>query len=187
LKEPLHKGSFAAINCPAPVVTAIVHVQEASDALIEAEPIQSISTSLERLFCNLKEDWVRESILKGIHVIISMISDHGSIKSLLANISRVSQSLTALHSLIDVYKLSTIEICWLSSKIEAIFGIAESIAHIEESVDIDRVNILSAQDLSCSSEIAHIEDQLNGLTNEASKLRLREQEISKEEERIRKM
>ena len=85
-------------------------------------------------------------------MIISMISDHGSIKSLLANGSRVSQSLTSLCSLINVYKLSTIEICWLSSKIEAIFGITESIAHIEESVDIDWVNILSTRDLSCSFE-----------------------------------
>ena len=105
-------------------------------------------------------------------MIISMISDHGSVKSLLANRSRVSQSLTALRSLSNVYKLSTIEICRLSSKIEAIFGIAESIAHIEESVDIDWVNILSTRDLSCSSEIVHIEDQLNDLTNDASKLRL---------------
>jgi len=58
LEEPLHKGSFAVINYPAPVVTTIIPVQEASDALIEVEPIQSIPTSLASLFCNLKEDWV---------------------------------------------------------------------------------------------------------------------------------
>jgi len=45
---------------------------------------------------------------------------------------------------------------------------------------------LSDQDLTCSSEITHIEDQLNNLSNEASKLKVKEQEGLREEERIRK-
>ncbi|KAJ8423786.1 LOW QUALITY PROTEIN: hypothetical protein Cgig2_023108 [Carnegiea gigantea] len=64
------------------------------------------------------------------------------------------------------YSLSSI--CWLSSKIEEIFGIVESVAQIEESVDIDR-------------------GQLDNLSNEASNMRLKEQEILKEEERINKI
>jgi len=56
LEEPLHEASFTVVDCPAPVVTAIVPLQEASDLLIEAESIQSIPTSLASLFCNLKED-----------------------------------------------------------------------------------------------------------------------------------
>jgi len=131
-RTPLHEPSFTATELPDLVVTAIIPMQGTFDDLVEVMLIQNTPTSLASLFCNLEEDWVRESILKGVHVIISMISDHGSVKTLLANRSRVSQSLTALRSLIDVYKLSTIEICWLSSKIEPIFGITESIVHIEE-------------------------------------------------------
>ena len=89
--------------------------------------------------------------------------------------------------MISVYKLSTIEIFWLSSKVEEIFDIVESVAHIEELVDFDRVKALSDQDLIYSSEIVHIEGQLNILSCEASKLKLKEQEILKEEEQIRKM
>jgi len=33
---------------------------DTSNDLVEAMPIQSIPTSLISLFCNLKEDWVRE-------------------------------------------------------------------------------------------------------------------------------
>ncbi|KAJ8426819.1 hypothetical protein Cgig2_022600 [Carnegiea gigantea] len=141
-------------------------------------PIQSIPSSLASLFCNLKEDWVRESILQGVEVIIDIISNHSSARELLASRARVFQSLSALRSIIDIYNLSTIEICWLSSKIKEIFG-------IEDLVDIDRVKALSDQDLTCSSEITHIEDQLNNLSNEASKLKVKEQEILREEEWIR--
>ena len=42
---------------------------------------------------------------------------------------------------------------------------------IEDSVDIDRVKALSDQDLTCSSKITDIEDQLNNLSSEASKLK----------------
>jgi len=86
--------------------------------LIEALPIQSIPTSLTSLFGNLKEDWIQESNLKGLEVIIGIISNHGSVRDFLASRARASQSFNALRSMIDIYKLSTIEICWLSSKIE---------------------------------------------------------------------
>ncbi|KAJ8440947.1 LOW QUALITY PROTEIN: hypothetical protein Cgig2_020489 [Carnegiea gigantea] len=92
------------------------------------------------------------------------------------------QSLSTLRSMIDIYKLSTIEICWLSSKIEEIFEIVASVTQIEESV-----NILSDRDLTCSSKIVHIEGQLNNLSNKSSKLRLKEPKILKEAERICKM
>ena len=46
---------------------------------------------------------------------------------------------------------------------------------------------LSDQDLTCSSEIVHIEGELSNLCNEAAKLKVKEQEILREEERIRKM
>jgi len=89
--------------------------------------------------------------------------------------------------MIDIYKFSAIEICWLSSKIEEIFGIVESVAQIEESVDIDRINTLSDWDLTYSSEIIQIEGQLDNLSNEASNMRLKEHEIVKEDECIRKI
>jgi len=92
------------------VVAASVPVQGAFDGLIEAEPIQSIPTSLTSLFCNLKEDRVCESILKGIKAIIGLISSPGSSRDLLASRARVSQSLDALRSKIRIYKLSTVEI-----------------------------------------------------------------------------
>ena len=50
--------------------------------------------------------------------------------------------------MIDTYKLSTIEIYWFSSKIEAIFGLVDTAVKIEELVDVDRVKALSDQDLS---------------------------------------
>ena len=58
---------------------------------------------------------------------------------------------------------------------------------IEDLVDVDQVNALSDQDLICSSEIAHIEDQLNNMSNKASKLKVKEQVVLREEERICKM
>ncbi|KAJ8424630.1 hypothetical protein Cgig2_032810 [Carnegiea gigantea] len=108
------------------------------------------------------------------------------VKELLASKVRVFQSLSALRSMIDIYNLGTIEICWLSSKIEEIFGVAEVAVKIEDLVDIDRVKALSDQDLTCSSEITHIEDQLDNLSSEASKLKVKEQKILREEEQIQK-
>jgi len=54
-------------------------------------------------------------------------------------------------------------------------------------VDVDRVKVLSDQDLTCSSEIAPVKDQLNNLSSKASKLKVKEQEVLKKEERDRKM
>ncbi|KAJ8422775.1 hypothetical protein Cgig2_014323 [Carnegiea gigantea] len=79
------------------------------------------------------------------------------------------------------------EICWLSSNIEEIFGVVEATVKIEELVDVDRVKALFDHDLTCSSEIADIEDQLNNLFSKATKLKVKEQEVLKKEERIRKM
>ncbi|KAJ8422774.1 hypothetical protein Cgig2_014322 [Carnegiea gigantea] len=106
---------------------------------------------------------------------------------LLASRERVSQSLSALCSIIDIYSLNTIKICWLSSKIDEIFGVVEAAVKIDELVEVDRVKALSDQDLICSSEIAHIKDQLNILSSKATKLKVKEQEVFKEEERIHKM
>ncbi|KAJ8430027.1 hypothetical protein Cgig2_010956 [Carnegiea gigantea] len=106
---------------------------------------------------------------------------------LLASRARVSQSLSALCFMIDIYKLWTIEICWLSSKIDEIFDVVETATKIEELVDVDRFKALSDQDLTCSFEIAHIEGQLHSLSNETSELKVKEQEILREEERIHQM
>jgi len=64
-------------------------------------------------------------------VIIDIISNHGSASELLARRARGFPSLSALRSMIDIYNLSTIEICRLSSKIEEIFGIVETAVKIE--------------------------------------------------------
>ena len=82
---PLPEVPPVAVEYSDIVVTAIIPVSETSDDLVEVVPIQSIPTSLASLFCNLKEDWVRESILKGVEVIIDIISNHGSAKELLAS------------------------------------------------------------------------------------------------------
>ncbi|KAJ8431103.1 LOW QUALITY PROTEIN: hypothetical protein Cgig2_027410 [Carnegiea gigantea] len=91
------------------------------------------------------EDWIRKSICKRVEVIISIISNHGSPSDL---------------------------ICWLSSKIEEIFEVVKTVAKIEELVDVDRVKALSDKDLTCSSEIAYMEGQLNNLSSEALKLKV---------------
>ncbi|KAJ8430319.1 hypothetical protein Cgig2_028775 [Carnegiea gigantea] len=87
--------------------------------------------------------------------------------------AQVSQSLSVLRFIIDIYKLSAIEICWPSSKVEEIFGIVETGVKIEELVDVDRVKALSNQDHTCSSEIAHTEGHLNNLSSKASKLKVK--------------
>ena len=66
------------------------------------------------------------------------------------------------------------------------FGVVETAAKIEELVDTSRVEALSDQDLTCSSEVAHIKGQLNNLSSEALKVKV-EQEILREKEQIRKM
>ncbi|KAJ8430745.1 hypothetical protein Cgig2_009636 [Carnegiea gigantea] len=75
----------------------------------------------------------------------------------------------------------------LSDSRARIFGVVETAVKIEDLVDIDLVKALSDQDLTCSSEITHIENQLNNLSSEASKLKVKEAEVLREEERIRKM
>ncbi|KAJ8421951.1 hypothetical protein Cgig2_006422 [Carnegiea gigantea] len=62
------------------------------------------------------------SILKGVEVIIDIISNHDFARKLLASRARVFQSLSALRSMIDIYDLSAIEICWLSSKLKKYFA-----------------------------------------------------------------
>ncbi|KAJ8444878.1 hypothetical protein Cgig2_029809 [Carnegiea gigantea] len=148
IEIPLPEAPPVAVERSDIVVIAIIPVSEMSDDLVEVMPIQSISTSLASLFCNLKEDCVRESILKGVEY---------------------NRDLLAFL------------------QIEEIFGVAETAVKIKDSMDIDGVKALSGQDLTCSSEITHIEDQLNNLSREASKPKVKEQEILREEEWIRKM
>ncbi|KAJ8424535.1 hypothetical protein Cgig2_025752 [Carnegiea gigantea] len=62
----------------------------------------------------------------------------------------------------------------VSSKVEEIFSVVKTAVKIEELVDVDWVKALSEQDLTCSSEIAHIKDQLNNLSGKASKLKVKE-------------
>ncbi|KAJ8428862.1 hypothetical protein Cgig2_010804 [Carnegiea gigantea] len=77
------------------------------------------------------------------------------------------EKLSALHSKIDIYNLNCCK--------------------IEELVDVDRVKVLFDQDLTCSSEIAYIEGQLNNLSSEAPKLKVKKWEILREAEWIRKI
>ncbi|KAJ8438664.1 hypothetical protein Cgig2_031629 [Carnegiea gigantea] len=150
-RVPLHEAPLATVEHSNAVVTTIIPMPDTSDDLVEAVPIQSIPISLigyERAF---------------------------SKEYLLASRMRVSQSLSALCSMIDIYKL------------KEIFGVVETTIKIEDLVDVDRVKVLSDQDLTCSSEIAHIEDQVNNLSSKASKLKVKKQEVLREEERIRKI
>ncbi|KAJ8421646.1 hypothetical protein Cgig2_019219 [Carnegiea gigantea] len=75
----------------------------------------------------------------------------------------------------------------LSSKIEEILGVVETTVKIEDLVDINPAKVLSDQDLTYSSEIAHIENQLNSLSSKASKLKVKEQEVLREDKRIYKI
>ncbi|KAJ8428336.1 hypothetical protein Cgig2_006522 [Carnegiea gigantea] len=134
-----------------------------------------------------RRNWGLIYQFRGVEVIIDIISNHGSPRDFLPSKAHVSQSLSELRSMIDIYKLSTIEIYWLSSKIEETFGVVETIVKIEELVDVDRVKALSSKDLICSLETAHGEGQLNNLSSETSKFKIKEHEILREEERIHKM
>ena len=55
---------------------------------------------------------------------------------------------------------------------------------MEGLVDIQRLCLLSSQDSTYTSKIAHMGDNLKELSNEALGLELQEKEILKEEERI---
>ncbi|KAJ8436146.1 hypothetical protein Cgig2_033641 [Carnegiea gigantea] len=68
--------------------------------------------------------------------------------------------------------------------IEEIFGVVKNAVKIEDLVDVDQVKVLSDQGLICSSKIAHIEDQLNNLSSKAPKLKVKDQEVLREEERV---
>jgi len=85
MEVPLHGAPLAAVEHPDAVVTAITSMHSIPDGWIKVMPIQSITTSLASLLCNLKEDWVRVSIRKGVEVIIGIISNHGSPRDLLAS------------------------------------------------------------------------------------------------------
>ena len=63
---------------------------------------------------------------------------------------------------------------------EEMFDIVKTITQIEGFMDVDPVKTFSNQDLAFSFKIAHIEDQLNSPSNEASKHRLKEQEVLRE-------
>ncbi|KAJ8420339.1 hypothetical protein Cgig2_023374 [Carnegiea gigantea] len=102
-------------------------------------------------------------------------------------VSEVFQSLSALRSIIDIYNLSIIGICWLSSKIEEMFGVVETAGKIEKLADVDQAKVLSDQDLTCSSEITYFECQLNNLSSEASKLKLKALKSLREKEYICKI
>ncbi|KAJ8422820.1 hypothetical protein Cgig2_027522 [Carnegiea gigantea] len=101
--------------------------------------------------------------------------------------TRVFRSLKILHSLVDGSHLSTVEISWLTSKVEEAFNAAKIVAKTEELVDIERLRLLSSQDSTYTSKIAHMEDHLKELFSETLQLELREKEILKKEERIYKM
>ncbi|KAJ8427650.1 hypothetical protein Cgig2_010663 [Carnegiea gigantea] len=76
----------------------------------------------------------RQSIMDLVQVYADFQRRDIGVKNLLACKARVSQSLSALRYIIDIYRLSIIEIYWVSSKIEEIFGVVETAAKIEELV-----------------------------------------------------
>ena len=89
--------------------------------------------------------------------------------------------------MVENSQVSTVEISWLTSKIEETFNAVEIVGKIQELVDTERLNLLSSRDSMYSSEIAQLEGKLKELSVEVLKLELTEKEILKEEERIRKM
>jgi len=56
MEVSLHEAPIASVEHPDAVVTTIIPMQDTSNDLVEAMPIQSIHTSLASLFCNVKED-----------------------------------------------------------------------------------------------------------------------------------
>jgi len=67
---------------------------------------------------------------------MDMISNQDSTQALLANRLQIFRSLKILHSLVDESHLSTVEISWLTSKVEEAFNIAEIVAKMEGLVGI---------------------------------------------------
>ena len=70
---------------------------------------------------------------------------------------RVFRSLKILNSMVDESRLSIIKISWLTFQVEETFNAAGIIAKREELVDIQHVRLLSSQDSTYASEIAHME------------------------------
>jgi len=87
--------------------------------------------------------------------------------------------------MVENSQLSTVEISWLTAKIEETFNAAEIVTKIEELVDTERLNLLSSKDSTYSFEIAQLESKLKELSTEALKLELTEKEILREEEHFR--
>ena len=178
MEVPLHRAPLAVVKHPDVVVTLLSFLCMAFlMSWLKPSLFKAFQLPQQVFVCNLKEDWVLVSIRKGVEVINSNTSNHGYPRDLLASRARVFQSLNALRSMIYFCNLNTIEICQLSSKIEEIFGVVETAAKIEELVHVDWVKALSDQDLTCSSEIAYIEAQVNNLSSEASKFKVKEQEF----------
>jgi len=58
-----------------PLMIAIIPVQVTLDDVLEVTPLQSVPTIIGSLFVNSIEDWVKESILSGVKVVVDMISN----------------------------------------------------------------------------------------------------------------
>jgi len=95
-----------------------------------------------------------------VKTIMGMICNQDSTRALLANKKRVFRSLKILYSMVENSQLSTVEISWLTAKIEETFNSAEIVAKIEEMVDTERLNLLSSRDSTYSFEIAQLETNL---------------------------
>jgi len=82
-------------------VIAIIARQVTPDNVVEATPLQTVSTGIRSLFVNSIEDWVQKSILNGVKTIMGMIRNQDSTRALLANKTQVSRSLKVLHSMVE--------------------------------------------------------------------------------------
>ncbi|KAJ8432849.1 hypothetical protein Cgig2_024537 [Carnegiea gigantea] len=111
---------------------------------------------------------------------------------LLASRQRVSQSLSTLRSMIDICKLNTIEIFWLSSKIKEIFGVVETAAKIEELVDVKEQEVLREkeqihkmrEDLSIQQQsLIEVENKLKSSLD--LKKRQAEKDLEKEKDHLK--
>ena len=92
--------------------------------------------------------------------IMGMICNQDSTRALLANKTQVFRSLKILHSMVENSQLSTVEISWLTAKIEETFNVAEIVAKIEEMVDTERLKPLSSRDSTYSSELLSLRANL---------------------------
>ena len=118
-------------------MAAIIPRQVTPNNVVEATPLQTIPTRIRSLFVNSIEDWVQESIINGVKTIMGMICNQDSTRALLANKKRVFRSLKILYSMVENSQLSTVEISWLTAKIEETFNVAKIVAKIEEMVNTE--------------------------------------------------